>query len=162
MSMQILSGHNAPETAYIIDDYPYGFRLRCQMRCWIETTKHGQRFVTQTSNPKKAGLVWNKPKLSTYSDLAVMYLDEQGHIQHAGFPFAYRDEEELDAFISTYGAALTGDYYEKQIKLARAIFRARQHFTVKIVAPGEERTGESATAEDMRRAVAYEYNKLEE
>jgi len=26
--MEILKGHISPETAYLVDDYPYGFRLR--------------------------------------------------------------------------------------------------------------------------------------
>src|SRR5437762_10605235 len=35
-TMQILSGHISPETAYVVKDYPYGFRLRCQIRYWLE------------------------------------------------------------------------------------------------------------------------------
>jgi hypothetical protein len=27
--MTILTGHTSPEIAYLINDYPYGFRLRC-------------------------------------------------------------------------------------------------------------------------------------
>lgn len=53
--MQLLPmSHNSPETAYIVEDYPYSFRLRCQMRVWLEYKKrHGYRMVTQTSNPRK-------------------------------------------------------------------------------------------------------------
>ena len=48
-----LIGHTSQETAFVQPDYPYSRRLRCQRRGWIETKKgHGQRFVTQTSNPK--------------------------------------------------------------------------------------------------------------
>jgi len=54
--MQILKGHISPETAFIVDDYPYGFRLRCKIRYWLEyNPKHGFRFVSQTTNPKRAG-----------------------------------------------------------------------------------------------------------
>lgn len=60
--------HTSPETASLMPDSPYGFRLRCQMRVWLESRKgHGYRMMTQTSNPKNAGLVWNKPKASIYS-----------------------------------------------------------------------------------------------
>lgn len=46
--------HTSPETASIIDDYPYGFRLRCTMRVWLEYRKgHGYRMMSQTTNPKK-------------------------------------------------------------------------------------------------------------
>ena len=30
--MTVLTGHTSPETAYVVSDYPYGFRLRCQIR----------------------------------------------------------------------------------------------------------------------------------
>lgn len=80
--MKVLHGHTSAETAYVVDDYPYGFRLRCKIRYWIETKKgHGMRLVSQTSNPKAAGLVWNKPKGTTYSPFLAMYLDEKDHLQ---------------------------------------------------------------------------------
>jgi hypothetical protein len=36
MMTQILTDHTSPETAYLVEDYPYGFRLRCQIRYWLE------------------------------------------------------------------------------------------------------------------------------
>ncbi len=80
-----LHGHTK-ENPYLVPDYPYGFRLRCQLRAWLEVSpQHGTRFVTQTSNPKKPGLVWNKPKASTYALIAGgMYLDDVGHIAWYG------------------------------------------------------------------------------
>jgi len=66
--MKILKGHISPETAFVVDDYPYGFRLRCKIRYWLEyNVKHGFRLVSQTTNPRRPGEVWNKPKASTYS-----------------------------------------------------------------------------------------------
>ena len=81
----VLNGHTDQQTAHVINDYPYGRTLRCRRRCWIETATDGrakgtQRFVTQTTNPKVSGEVWNKPKPSTYAPLVVMYLDEDDHI----------------------------------------------------------------------------------
>lgn len=84
--MQILKGHVSPETAFVVDDYPYGFRLRCKIRYWIEFSKtRGFRFVSQTTNPKRAGEVWNKPKASTYARFgAAMFLDDNGHVEWSG------------------------------------------------------------------------------
>jgi hypothetical protein len=84
--MKILSGHISPESAYVVEDYPYGFRLRCKIRYWIEyKAKKGCRFVSQTTNPKRPGEVWNKPKASTYSLFGgAMYLDENEHVQFSG------------------------------------------------------------------------------
>lgn len=82
----ILKGHISPETAYVVDDYPYGFRLRCKIRYWLDFhPKKGVRFVSQTTNPKRPGIVWNKEKASTYSFVAeAMYLDDDGHVKAAG------------------------------------------------------------------------------
>lgn len=80
--MKLLLGHTSPETAYVVNDYPYGYRLRCKIRYWLETKKgHGMRLMAQTTNPKAAGEVWNKPKGSTYDAFKVMYLDENEHVQ---------------------------------------------------------------------------------
>lgn len=80
----VLHNHTSEETAYEIPDYPYGFKLRCKCRWWIETKpKHGQRMMQQTSNPKKNN-TWNKPKGSTYSDFLVLYKDENNHVHNHG------------------------------------------------------------------------------
>ena len=80
--MKQLIGNNSAETAYVVADYPYGFRLRTQIRYWVETKKNfGQRFVSQTLNPKNGN--WNKPKAGTYYLAVVMYLDEKDYVQAA-------------------------------------------------------------------------------
>lgn len=83
--IEILRGHSSPETAYEVEDYPYGFRLRCKIRYWLEHKRaHGHRLVSQTTNPKKPGVVWNKPKAGVYSPgLVVMYKAQNGHVMHA-------------------------------------------------------------------------------
>ena len=107
--MSVLTGHTSPETAYVVADYPYGFRLRCQIRYWIETTKHGSRVVSQTTNPKRPGIVWNKPKASTYTALRVLFIDEStGYVENAGLS-VYADSDKIVAFEAAYGAALTSD-----------------------------------------------------
>lgn len=100
--VQILKGHRSPETAYHVLDYPYGFRLRCQIRYWLEHDKrHGVRLVSQTSNPKR-GNAWNKPKASTYARFAgCMFLDDAGHVQWTGAG-EYMSAEELSAWCEQY------------------------------------------------------------
>ncbi|HEX5522802.1 MAG TPA: hypothetical protein VFX53_05110 [Pedococcus sp.] len=90
--VRVLHGHTSEDTAYHVGDYPYGRVLRCQIRYWIETSHKGaqkgrQRFISQTTNPKAPGTVWNKPKGSTYTDLVVMYLDSNNHVQWHGVHF---------------------------------------------------------------------------
>lgn len=104
---QILKGHISPETAYVVEDYPYGFRLRCQIRYWLDCSlKRGVRLMSQTSNPKRAGLVWNKPKASTYCLFGgCMYLDDDGHVQWAGL-HEYTNGVEASTYRDTYGAGV--------------------------------------------------------
>ena len=91
-----LYGHTGPENAYMVDDYPYGARLRCRIRYWLESGgKKGWRFVSQTEDPRN--LRWNNPKKSTYSPLAAcMYLDGQHHVQWSGVTEYSNGSQALD------------------------------------------------------------------
>jgi hypothetical protein len=102
--MQILKGHTSPATAFVVADYPYGFTLRCKIRYWLDyAPKRGFRLVSQTSNPKRPGEVWNKPKASTYCRFGgCMYLDDSGHVQWSGLS-EYCDGKEAAAWQATYG-----------------------------------------------------------
>jgi hypothetical protein len=102
--MKILVGHTSPETAYVVDDYPYGFRLRCKIRYWLEyKAKKGFRLVSQTTNPKRPGEVWNKPKASTYCKFGgCMFLNEEGHVNWAGLS-EYSNGQEAKNFADKYG-----------------------------------------------------------
>lgn len=108
--MKILKGHISPETAFVVDDYPYGFRLRCKIRYWLEyNAKRGFRFVSQTTNPKRPGEVWNKPKASTYSRLGgAMFLDENEHVQWSGLS-EYCEGAEAKAWLEKFGAGVSDD-----------------------------------------------------
>ena len=102
--IQPLPGHFSTVTAYVQADHPYGFRLRCQRLCWLERdARRGYRFCTQTTNPKVAGERWNAPKKSTYTMLAVMGTDEEGHTSWTGC--SIYDFDKLEAFQQAYGAA---------------------------------------------------------
>lgn len=92
---QPISDHTDPESAYNVEDYPYGFRLRTTIRYWVETKRmHGQRMVSQTKNPKNGR--WNKPKASTYSPVVMMALDDQDHVVNHGLsPYSSLDEIEM-------------------------------------------------------------------
>jgi hypothetical protein len=103
-TMQILQGHTSPETAYVVDDYPYGYTLRCKIRYWLEYKfGHGYRLVSQTTNPKRAGEVWNKPKPSTYGRFGgCMFLDDNGHVQWTALG-EYCSGAEAQTWLDTYG-----------------------------------------------------------
>ena len=122
--VQLLTGHTSAETAHVTEDYPYGFVLRCVRKEWLEYRKeHGYRFVTMTTNPKRVGTHWNKPKASRYVDLAVLYLDESEHIQWSTLHM-HATETEIDRFAGEYGEALAGELEQKILTILRAVARA--------------------------------------
>jgi hypothetical protein len=90
-----------------VNDYPYGFRLRCKIRYWLEfKPKVGFRLVSQTTNPKRPGEVWNKPKASTYSRFGgAMVLNEEGHVSWVGLS-EYSNAAEAKAFAEKSSAGV--------------------------------------------------------
>ncbi len=113
-----LPGHTSPATAFLVEDYPYGFKLRCKLRAWLEhKAKKGFRFVTQTTNPKVPGERWNTPKPSTYVEMAAsMFLDDQGHVQWTGVGQYTRPVDILQFVL---------DFPEADFSVLRAHARAR-------------------------------------
>jgi hypothetical protein len=125
--MQVLTGHTSAETAHTVADYPYGFRLRTSIRYWIETKKgQGQRFVSQTLNPKTGR--WNNPKPGTYSAITVMFADDEGHVHCDGLT-GYSREEDIDRVELTYALALEGNREREVIRYMRAAHRASKRMT---------------------------------
>ena len=134
--MKILEGHNSPETARVVDDYPYGFRLRCKIRYWLEWKKgKGFRFVSQTTNPKKPfgalnletgerSAPWNKPKASTYT-LGLMVMTEAestGYINYASISYSWDDAEKLQQRLDEWRSTFTEEVIaeaEKYIRMKR-------------------------------------------
>ena len=160
--MQTLSGHVSPETAYVVADYPYGFRLRCQIRFWLEFKKgHGFRFVSQTTNPKRPGTVWNTPKASVYADVLVMVLDDDGRVTYRTLSAGWSDEAAIAAFERDHAAALT-DARKEAIRYCRAANAAQKYVsvTVRPVTDDEPRPSREEQADVLRRALALGYRDV--
>jgi len=99
--MNFLFNHTSPETAKTVKDYPWGFKLRTEQRYWIETVaKKGDRFVTQTKNPKSG--LWCKPKKSTYSCLIVMVENEKQHVSSSSVNI-YAHKDKVKTFVEGFG-----------------------------------------------------------
>lgn len=123
--------HISPATAYVVEDHPYGFHDRCQMRYWIEfQPKKGFRLWMQSSNPKRPG-TWNKPKSGTYSKFgAALYLDPEGHVKCAGLT-EYASVEECEAFVEMYFAGVP----EAGQKITKAWLAAKTAYYVRQIRP---------------------------
>jgi hypothetical protein len=150
-----IHGHTSLETAYMIEDYPYG-SLRCKRRVWLESDpRKGVRFVAQTQNPKNGR--WNNPHKSTYVDVAAcLYLDEKGYVDWTGI-HAYTNPQEALAFVQTFGGACVGAdtlkvWAAKKARLATALASGQAHFTVN----GEKQDrSDSDKARDAQEAQVW-------
>lgn len=163
--VNVISGAVSEDTAYLVEDYPYGFRLRCKKRYWIETTKQGQRICEQTSNPKCAGLVWNKPKKSTYSDLKQLFIDEQGHVQSWGFSIQWSDLPKLDAFIARFNLDVKEPRLASIYRNMQIVEEARKHIKVEICKassdPYEADRREAESQRALNMAMNYAVAKVD-
>jgi hypothetical protein len=128
--MKLLHGHVSPETAYVVEDYPYGFRLRCKCRFWIEKPNKGAgkgkyRAMTQTTDPKFSFEKWNKPKSGVYMEQLFLYQDESdGHTKFHGFSEYYqvKDVEEtmkmFEGQFTEEEKVKLNSYYQIALKVA--------------------------------------------
>lgn len=96
-----LKGHVDEKSAFVVDDYPYGFNQRTKIRYWLEYKKgKGWRFVAQTLDPKRQR--WNNPKASTYVEFsAFMYQDSKGYVGWKGLS-QYSSLEEAQKWLKDY------------------------------------------------------------
>lgn len=130
-----LYGHDSMANAYVVDDYPYGFRLRCKIRYWVEyAPKKGYRMVSQTTNPKIQGReVWNKPKASPYMLLAGgIYLDSKDQVQFSGLG-VYSSAADCAEFVEDFPKAdfkLLKVWIYKKLEMLYALVTGKAHFTI--------------------------------
>lgn len=115
----------------VINNYPYGFKLKTQIRYWIETTpKKGDRFCSQTLNPKNNR--WNAPKKSTYSCIGIMVEKENGHISWAAVSTYDYGQKTID-FIDKVGKDnLNPDQLKMYNQLTGNNVKEQNEFTGKV------------------------------
>jgi uncharacterized protein YlaN (UPF0358 family) len=101
MNTKILTGHNSFETAYKIENYPWGYKLRTIMYVWIESLpKKGDRVVRQTIDPRTGKLC--AAKASTFSNIKALYIAENGHVESTGVNI-YTKKENVQKLVEMIG-----------------------------------------------------------
>lgn len=178
-----LYAHTSQETAYVVDDYPWGFRLRTKIRYWIESKSAkngGQRFVSQTVNPKTGQ--WCAPKPSTYSPIVVMYLDEKDHIHYDCLRI--HDEAKIIQEFKETHLAFMNEFQKEALREILAYNEVMKHvtFTVspskhgpvslfsqapediekrRLIAEEQEenKKAKKETEDKINRAIGYHYHK---
>jgi len=127
----ILKGHTSFETAYKIENYPWGYKLRTTMYIWVESVKKkGDRIIRQTIDPKTNRLC--APKASTFSPIKWIYLDEQGHVQSTGLNI-YTNKEVVSKCIELIGIENLNEFQRTQYNQLMGINEVvRDEFTDKV------------------------------
>ena len=143
-------GAVSPETATYVNGYPYGFRLRTQIRYWVESKpKFGQRLVSQTMNPKNGR--WNKPKAGTYSEIVIMGKAANGYIVTDALS-VNATEEEVNAFQTKYRLDA---FQSKQSDVIRAWARVNTHVTWSVTEAKDGERGQTlAEQSDILNTLA--------
>jgi len=90
-SNKILSGHTSLNTAYAVDNYPYG-RKRTTKYYWVDThIRKGDRLATVTKNPKTGRL--NQVHFDIYYTFVYLFINEDGHVKEGAKDF--RDPKKM-------------------------------------------------------------------
>lgn len=155
--METLFGHTSEDTALVVDDYPYG-RQRTQIRYWIETVaKRGDRFVSQTLNPKTGR--WNKPKKSTYMPVMVMTRAEdvaegKGIVKTSYTGLSqYADADKMGEFLKLATPANLNDEQRKQVASLKAWSKVLANVTW-TVREGERTEAEKQEQDEIKRTLS--------
>lgn len=86
MEKQLLHGYNSQEISLKVENYPWGFKLKCDIFYWLESKpKHGDRFCSYTIDPRNGRI--NKPKCDKYVTFAYMYKNDEGHVKWSAIDF---------------------------------------------------------------------------
>lgn len=120
MKKKALKLFSSAEDSFLIEDYPWGFRLRTEVRVWAESKKgFGMRTCRQTKNPKTGK--WCAVKKSTYSPVIGFYLNEEDRIKSTGLSAGgWSKEEAIVEFEKFYEEIGLTDFQKEQIKYIRA------------------------------------------
>ena len=157
--VELLKDFTNEENALIVENYPYGFRLKTKIKYWIETNKNkGDRFVSQTLNPKTN--LWNKPKYSVYNAVMVMFKDlENSHIHYFGL-WATTDKAEIKTFLNNIKDFELNDLQKEQLRILKAYSKAYENVTFEIKEVTKQTEEERLKEEEKQKQVKKDINKI--
>lgn len=177
--VKVLVGHVDEFTAYLIKDYPYGRKLRCQKLMWIETNPKksgGQRICSITTNPKSGmhhqyhaphpltemcgnGGRWyqvNSIHASTYGMAKAMYLDSDGHVQISGL-IGWEEPDVVIAWANTFREYVAVDKWAAETAAGIIMAGARRYSGNRQIKVGSSTTEYPAkfTPEKAKEYIAF-------
>lgn len=113
----------------LVEDYPYGFRLRTTLKIHIEYKKgKGFRVGRTTINPKNWR--WNATKYSTYDSFKRLYRDnETGYIESCGFDSNTTLEKYEKALAGGIFNDVPAEVYDHKRDMAMTLFTSIRFMT---------------------------------
>ena len=133
-------GATDEESAHVVEGWPWGRRMRCTKRFWIETRKNGDRLAAQCTQPdRETGQCsgsWCKPKKSTYTPgVIVLAVDVDGTMATETLGAYYHHPvAEIEAFIDRHAGRLS----DVQASRARSCLAMRKKYDEQEAAKGRE------------------------
>jgi hypothetical protein len=152
--MSNLYGHNSFDSGYVVNNYPWGFRLKTSRKYWIETTKRGDRFCYATLNPKTNQ--WCKPKKSTYYAVMVMFLNDKGHVDYNSISAGWSDEKLVKSFLESIDQEKLSTEQQKQLCYCKTV----NHVNTKIKFSFENTSSLSEEERQKREEKEKENKKI--
>lgn len=155
--MQFIYNKDSADNAVIVEDYPWGYKLKTKRKYWIETTKKGDRFCYQTLNPKTNK--WCAVKKSTYSAVKVMYFDENDHVKTYSINLGYSDAQAVYKFEKSIDVALLTKEQRMKICEAKAVNEVASKTKWTITSNPQRSEEEQAKHDAEQEAVKDKLNK---
>ena len=139
------------DNALMVENYPWGFKLKTKRKYWIETNKtQGDRLCFCTLNPKTNK--WCAVKKSTYNAVNVLNIrDDNGYIETDGVHKYGTTKDELDKFLSRIDYEQLNDLQKKQICKLKSINKVMEKVTFKFAKVSEYNLSDPLDLIRMRR-----------
>ena len=131
-------GATDEESAHVVEGWPWGRRMRCTKRFWIETTKNGDRLCAQCTQPdRESGQCSGqgcKPKKSTYTPgVIVLAQDTDGTMARETLGrFDNHSAAEIESFVERHEGRLT----DIQASRARSALAMRKKYDERLADQG--------------------------
>lgn len=149
MIKNVIYNKDSADNAVVVEDYPWGYKLRTKRKYWIETTKRGDRLCYQTLNPKTNK--WCAVKKSTYAGIKVLYENEDGHIKTLSLKPEWDSKEWLAEFLDLVDETNLTDAQRAKICETKTIHHCRKFVKVKYEI-NPQRTPEEQAKKDAEQA----------
>jgi len=166
--MYLMTKHNIYsaknfESAVIVNNYPWGFKLKTKRAYWVETNSKGDRFCYQTLNPKTNK--WCAVKTSTYSACLVLTQDTDNYyVSYFGVDKYGDTAKDVGEFVDKIDYEQLDTQQKKKLCRVKAFDTAMKNVKIEFVSTNswsdEERAAHEKKQDEMNGKLAGYANKL--